>query len=420
MVGRSFKILLWKELVDLSRDKKTIATSILLPLIIFPMLGLLSLALLVQQEVTIAVVDQDQSTYTNSILNITVSSKDLVDLLVRVLHDSGYNVFIANSTDVLEDPNVDLVVLIPRGFTENASSTLSKARVTVYKRAAVQASSRAEGLVYAIVDSFGQRISIMKINALARLAGVNVTAEAILNPVGTRTILVNIQGQQVGVEAELKSTLARILVLALSAVITPAASFMIDGIIGERERKTIEMLISLPLPVSRIIYAKLVAATMLGLLTAIADALGFLAYMVLTVSALGGQLGIILDYNLLLLHSIVAFFTILVTISIALPFITRTRGIRSASNIASIIAIIGTLIFFTGFIVDYTRLPVDIKTLFYLIPYTHSVLAIQYYVMGYPIESITHIGVLIILSTILLVVSTKLINTEKLLIAPRT
>ena len=420
MRGYNFKVLLWKELLDLSRDYKTLATSLLLPLIFFPLLGFLSLALVTQQPVNIAIVDMDCEELHNNLLNLTFSSRDLVNRLINGLKGYGFNVYEAIDPDVVYNSSVDLVIIIPKGFTFNLSSLNSTAHIEIYRRANVQASARAEAIARAIINGYNNVVSKEKIEAIIKVTGLNATSTAILYPISTELQLITIGGQEVGMEEELKGLFARVLVLALSVVITPATSFIIDGIIGERERKTIEMILSLPLPVSLIIYSKLVAATMLGLLTAIADALGFVAYIVLTTMALGESVSLPIDPILLLLHSVVAFFTILVTISIALPFITRTRGIRSASNIASGIAIIGTIVFFTGFIVDYSRLPTTIKSVLYIVPYTHSILSIQYYVVGYTFQAMMHLLVLVILSFVLLVFSTKILNTEKMLLAPPT
>ena len=419
-IGYGFRVLLWKELLDLSRDYKTIATSLLLPLFFFPLLGFLSLTLISQQPVSVAIVDLDDNNYTDPLLNITVSSRELVDRLENAFKAMGIGVVLANNVSIIADPDIDLVIVIPEGFSHNASSVNRSAQVIVYRKAALQASMRAEGIAYNVINGFSQELSELKVKRLLELSRINGTIGAILSPIGAYTRVVTITGGKAGVEEELRGLLARILVLALSVVITPATSYIIDGIIGERERKTIEMTLSQPLPVNMIIYSKLFAATLLGLLTALADALGFIAYIILTNMALGGSATIPIDPWLLLLHSLVAFFTILVTIGIALPFITRTRGIRSAANIASAIAIIGTMMFFTGFLVDYVRLSETLRFGLYFIPYTHSILAIQYYVLGEGFTASIHIGFLAVLSLALIFIATKTISTEKLLIAPKT
>ncbi len=412
------KTLIWKELLDLSRDKKTLFTSILLPLVMLPLTGLLNLALVSEQPVRIAVIDLDNTTYTDPYLNITFSSKWVLNNITYYLNKYGYIVNISYSTDILYDPNIDLVVVIPKGFSKNATSIDSVARVIIYKKAGVQAAARAESTINSVLNYLSYRLSDEKISSIGRLLNVTILPDALRNPVRSKTEIVTIHGAPAKPEVEMKNMFARILVLGLSFVVAPAASFVIDGIIGERERKTMEMLLASPAPVTNIIYSKMIAATVLGLITAIADAMGIVAYMFLFSLATGIPFGLVIDPMILLVHSITAFFTILSTITISLPFITRTRGIRAASNIASIVTTIGIVFFFTGFMIDYIRLPPNILYPLYLIPFTHSILVIQSYMVGYYLRAVLHGLVLAISSIVLLFITARTISTEKLLVAP--
>lgn len=411
------RVLMWKELTDLIRDRKTLFTSILLPLIMLPLIGLLGVALVTQQPVLIAIIDLDNSSYHNDYLNITYNSSWVVSNLTNVLSRYGYNYTISSNESIVKNPKIDLAVVIPEGFAKNSTLLNTTARIIIYRKAGVQAAERAEATVNGVIYYLSIRLSDEKINSLSRRLNITIVPQALRNPIQTRTEVVTITGVPAQPGFELKATFARILVLALSFVVTPAASYVIDGIVGERERKTMELLISSPAPLNSIIYSKMIAATILGLITAVADALGLVAYMFLLSIASGVGLGLIVDPMLLLIHSITAFFTILATITIALPFITRTKGIRSASNIAGIVTTIGIVFFFTGFFVDYIRLPSEILYPLYIVPYVHSILVIQSYMLGYVLRSIIHISVLAIISIGLLVLATKTINTEKLLIA---
>lgn len=410
-------ILLNREYKDLIRDKKTLFTTILLPLLMLPILGFIGVLMFTQQPVNIAVVDLDSTSCINEILNITVSSQWLSGNLTKILNRTGYRVFQENSIQVIEDPKIDLVVVIPRGFSMNASSLDNVAKVVVYRKAGYQSAQRAESDVYRVISAFSYNISRLKIDALTKLANVSASFSALRNPVEARTEVVTIVGKPVTAEYELRSIFARFLVIALSFVVAPASSYVIDGIIGERERKTIEFLLVSPAPLTHIIYAKMIMATFLGIIAAIADAMGLVGYLVTMSLALGGGLFVFIDYSLLAIHSVTAFFTILVTITIALPFITRTKGIRSASNIASLVTMLGVVFFFTGFFIDFVKLPQNVLTPLLIIPYVHSILVIQQYVLGNIIESIIHIVFLAVLSIALLIISTKTVDTEKLLIA---
>ncbi|ADI32166.1 ABC transporter permease [Staphylothermus hellenicus] len=411
------RVLMWKELTDLIRDKKTLFTSILLPLIMLPLIGLLGVALVTQQPVLIAIIDLDNTSYHNDYLNITYNSSWVVHNLTHVLSRYGYNYTISSNESIVKNPKIDLAVVIPKGFAKNSTLLNTTARVIIYRKAGVQAAERAEATVNSVLYYLSMKLSDEKINSLSKILNITIIPQALRKPIQSRTEVVTITGVPAQPGFELKAAFARILVLALSFVVTPAASYVIDGIVGERERKTMELLISSPASLNSIIYSKMIAATILGLITAVADALGLVAYMFLLSIASGIGLGVIVDPMLLLIHSITAFFTILATITIALPFITRTKGIRSASNIAGIVTTIGIVFFFTGFLVDYIRLPPEILYPLYIVPYVHSILVIQSYMLGYVLRSILHISVLAIVSIGLLVLATKTINTEKLLIA---
>lgn len=417
LLPETVRILLTKEFKDLKRDYKTLFTTILMPLIMLPLLGFMSLALITQQPVNIAIVDLDQNNYVNPILNITVESRWLVNNLTYYLRKYGYNVSISNSTNVIQDPNIDLIIVIPRDFALNASSLNTTAKVIVYRKAGYQSAQKAEATVYSVINVFSYNISNVKLKALSRLAGINASVPSLKNPVKAYTSLVTVTGERVTITIEFRNMFARILVLALSFVVSPAAFYVIDGIIGERERKTFEFLLVSPVPVSHVIYAKIIAATVLGIIAALADALGLIGYMVSLGLLLGGNAFILIDYQLLLVHAVTAFFTILSTISIALPFITRTRGIRSASNVASIITTAGLIFFFTGFFIDYVKLPDYILYPLYLIPYVHSILIIQTYILENIVRSFLHILFLVIVSITLLIVSSKTINTEKIIVS---
>jgi ABC-2 type transport system permease protein len=415
--GRELGVLFWKEMLDLRRDRKTLFTSILLPLVSLPLIGLMGLALVAEQPVHVAIIDLDNTTSRNNILNITVSSAWLSHNASRIMKSMGFNVSFYTSPSVLGNPSIDVALIIPKGFSRNASSLNTTARVKIIRRAGVQAAARAESTLYGIVSVFSQNISNLKLRALTRLLHINATIPALRNPVTARTEIISIKGKPVSREVELRNAFARILVLAFSFVVTPAAGYVIDGIIGERERKTIELLLASPASPQIIVYAKLLAATILGLITALADILGLVVYMGSISIAAGASFGVVVDPFLLVLHSATAFFTILVTISIALPFITRTKGIRSASNIMSLITIVALVFFFTGFFVDYIRLSPEVLYPLYLVPYTHSILVIQSYILGYPLRASLHLLVLALASIVLLYLASKTVNTEKLLIA---
>ncbi|MGB9827013.1 MAG: ABC transporter permease, partial [Thermosphaera sp.] len=171
-----------------------------------------------------------------------------------------------------------------------------------------------------------------------------------------------------------------------------------------------------PASLGEILAAKIIVATILGLLASLADITALLAYVGSLVLAYGGQLFILLDPGLLLLHSVTSFFTILVTVAIATPFITRTRGIRSAGNVAGLITSVAIVFFFLGFFIDFPKLEANVLNMLQIIPYTQSILSVQNYIYGRPDLSIINLLALALLSSLILLIAVKTVDKEKILL----
>jgi len=414
------RTIVWKELLDLWRDKKTLAVAVLLPVVSMPLIGLAVLLLSTQQPVQVAIVDEDNTSYTNQVLGITVSSRWVVGNLTEALTRSGCRVDqYSNSPGNMT--SYDLVVVIQKGFSENATSLVNQASVEIIRKANVQPAVNAESTIISVLSQFSSNISRVKVESLAGLAGLksgSFNVNSILRPVvvGPLVVIAPSGAPATPIE-QIRPYIAKILILGFIFVVSPASMYVVDSIVGERERKTIELLLATPASVAEIISGKLIVASVLGVISSLSDVASLMTYMYLIALSLGGYFWLVLDLKLILLHAVTAFFTILTTIAIATPFITRTQGIRSASNIATLVNMIGMTLFFTGFMVDYPKLEPGVLYPLMLIPYTHSILVIQDYVYGMALNSLIHLAVLIVTSLILLYIGVRGISPEKILLA---
>lgn len=411
--------LLWKELVEVWRDKKALLTTVLLPLVAMPLVGLLMATFVMHQPVNIAIISED-SPYCSS-GGICYDPAWMLGNITQALASRGFNVIEAgNLKEVLEDPAVDLIIYVPPGFSRNATLLNAQGEVKIIRRANIQMALQAEGIARSVISYQSSALSQQKISYLAELAGLGAgeyTYQALVYPITAgETTIVGPSGAQVGVEEELKGMLARMLVLSFSFIVSPASTFIIDGIIGERERKTMEILLSSPIKLKHIIYSKLFGATVMGMVASVADVTGLILYFAAVMFALGGVAFLIFHPSLIALHAITSFLTILVTVSISAPFITRTRGIKAAGNIASIITGIGLVFFLSGWLVDFPRLPQHVLIPLMVIPYTHSILAIQYFVLGNMGGVYMSLLILLLESIALLALVIKAINREALLV----
>lgn len=410
----NIRTLTWKEIKELSRDRKLIITTILFPLISLPTIGLLTAMLLQYQPVVIAVINQDP---------IVDNVKTwFTENLVKNLASRGYAVAELNDVEIaLRDVNVDLIVIVPNDFSSNLTSFDKVAYLKVVRRAGVSEErvSRAEQDLRTIVSALSAVISQEKIKTLVNIAGIEVyDTEAIRNPIQIMVPLyVAPTGEPAKPEDIIKPFIARLLILTFAFIVTPASSYIVDGIVGERERKTMEMLLVSPAGLWDLLTSKIIAASIIGLISSLADVAGLLVYFGVLITALGGWFIAVFDPFLIGLHALTAFLSILVTVSIAIPFITRAKGIKTASNIAGLLSMIGLSFFVSGWIIDFYRLPSDIIRILMFVPYTHSVMAIQSYVYGDRFMVFINITILLVLSILTLAISLRTLDREKVLLA---
>jgi len=413
-LAKKLRILLWKELKEISRDKKLVATTILFPLVSLPAIGFLTALLLYYQPVVIAIVNEDAGPS-------TVTSW-FIENVVSALTSAGHSVVEVDDLEsALRNATIDLILIIPGGFHENATSFDKVAYVEIIRRAGVSEErvNRVEQDVRNTITSISLSLSEMKIRELAEKAGVEeYSVEAIRNPVQIKVpVYVTPKGEPAKPEDIVRPFIARLLILSFSFIVTPASSFIIDGIVGERERKTMEMLLASPAGLWDMLVAKIVAASVIGLIASLADILGLLAYFGVLVTALGGWFMAVYDARLVLLHAFTAFLTILVTVSISIPFITRTRGIKTASNIAGLLSIVGLAFFVSGWMVDFYKLSREIFTALLAVPYAHSILIIQSYVYGDYNMVAASVSFLVMLSLAVMTISLRTLEREKVLLA---
>ena len=404
-------VFLWKELREYTRDKKALIITIAIPPLALIAIGLITVILSVQRPVVVSIVNLDEGDV----------SREFISLLKSDLSRAGYRVLeLSDLSTALSDPEIDLVVVIPSNFTHNATSLVNIAYIDIYKRAGVSSElvEAAESTVKSSMGVFSAIISARKIGYLAEQANITVNVEAVRNPVQVRPpVYVGVFGEPATVEDVWRPFIARLLILSFSFIVTPASSYIIDGIIGERERKTMELLLASPLGLREFLIVKIIAASIIGLIAALSDLLGLYLYTSTLAFILGGFIFGVIDLELILLHAAVSFLTILTTISISLPFISRTRGIKSASSVATLISTLGLAFFIAGWIVDFYKLPSTILKTLLVVPYTYSILAIQAYVYRDSPVVAGSLLVLLALSIVLVFISTRILDREKVLLA---
>jgi len=415
------KVIMWKEFIDLLRDYKTIAATVLLPLMILPVLGFISFVLARERPPIVIIVDEDKST--GYLGNETISSRYIAYLFAYFINASRKAMsFISSSIDeaLHSYPYFDVILVIRKGFIRNITSFEKVAYILKIQRVGSARANEAALIVEWAKNWVSGIIATKKINIIAYKANITINPESIRSPIDLEKVqYVTPTGEKRTLLDELKAQTARLLMFALFFIAPPIVTFISDSIIGERERKTIEILLTAPISKTELLLGKVFATTILGMIAAIADIMGLLIYFYLLYTSYG-LLPIIIDLSLLAIHSLMVFITSLLTAALILPFIVRTKTIRSAQIVSSAVISIATIVFFMALFVEIPSLPLIIRIPLYLIPFTHCALVIYSYMYDYALGLVVHLTIAVLSSLTLIIIAYKVFDEERILIGPTT
>ena len=395
------------------RDIRTLLVISLLPLIIMPLMGLSSLYLQQYQQGVVVIIDEDRSWALLG--NHNVSSRDLMTKIVDALRASNFIVRVAMNIGDLKNEYYDLKVVILKGFVKNATSFTKVAHVKIIRTVGSVKAYDADRIVQNELAAYSKYISQIKTLYLADKSGLKVSTESVLTPIKVIIGMISPEGVAASPTEEFRSYLARIVAFSLIFVTTPSIAYITDSIIGEKERKTFEAVLATPIPRQALLLGKVLSTSLVGLIAGISDAIGLILFFVLPSLAYGINVLAYLTADLVIIHIVGVYISILASLALVLPAMIRAGSYRSSQAVSLAIISIASIIFFICLYVDIPNLLPLIKYPFYILPYTHVVVMIRNIVLGAPIKALIHLSVALAESAALLMFSVKMFSDERII-----
>ena len=389
--------LAWKDALELLRDRRSLALMVV-SAFLFPLLGVLVTGLQRQQAAVVAVVLCDHGE----------AAEKLAGLITDALEGApGLRVVVVNASGCRAPEGAVLAVAVPPGFSVNASSLGKPVIIKLYKVIGSPAADTAEAYVNAALQRFSQSLARERVERLAKLAGVHVDPDVVLSPLRLVSEEVTPSGAQASPIEAARARAARFLAFAVFFVLNPAAIAVADSISRERESGTGELLAVTPLRGWEFVAGKAIGGTVAALVAGGVDAVAALAYGFAT-----GFQGA--DAGLIAVHVVETMLAIVVTASLTILATLLVPGQRAATLITSTITGLAMMIFFSVLFIDIKSLPAGIKALLYLVPYTHTALAIESYALGDVAAALLHTLVLAVLSVAALAAAVKAYRPDRL------
>jgi len=281
--------------------------------------------------------------------------------------------------DALKQKNGVALIIIPSNFTEQILSE-TPGEIEVYWI------MKGAGIMDTISSSiFQSLIAYINTNISTEIIHKNssVNASFVLTP--TRKVettnFKNREFKNLSPDAivGMLSSQSMLIPIVMMMIIIMAGSIVITSMALEKENKTLETLLTLPVKRTSIVTGKIVAAAVIGLLLSIIYMVGMGYYFQGFQLSGGANLA---DYHLVLssaqdylLIGISLFITLIAGLALCMLFGTFAKNYKSAQTLTFPITMLALIPMFLTMFADYDTLPLALKALVFAIPFSHPMMA---------------------------------------------
>jgi len=368
-------VLIKKELKETVRNPRFIIFTIILPLILYPLMGLI---------ISQAFTSVSEKTKTGTILVVDMDNSNISEYLINSLNRSGLHVILKHSEPNISslDSNVLGVIIIPKNFGEDF---LNGARPTVTVYSVINGVSISEqGLMSYIFGVVGFMKEALKY-LLAQMNGID--PNLISNPfTENRKIYVRNWGKLM-TDQDLNAIFTQvmfwpwIMFSMVISVVQLSATFLGE----EKEQKTLEILLTFPVRRTTILFSKVVGSGILAVLAAIFYTVGFLIYMN-SFSTMIGQIGLTIQLSFdpvsIILTGLIFFLALLFSAALGLTVSVIAQDTKSAESLATAVIMPTMLVAFIVMFMDISSLPTYLQLILYAFPYTYLMQGLKYVYIG--------------------------------------
>lgn len=408
---KGFLNILVKELKELIRDPKIFLGMIIVPLIMFPLLGVV---------MNFSMQSAQEKAEKATLLVLNNDGENLSEIFVNFLNFS-LRIVVVNNTkpeevvNSLSEYNATQFIEIPNGFsanmTEHNYNPNVKASVKfygVFSGGGMLEDIGSSSAIDSWVERFNRRFA----------PNVVYTEKSVI-----------IKGEiQKGVDPAMLSGLmiTQGIAMPMTIMILLQVSMQIaaTSVAMEKEEKTLETLLSLPIDRFTILMGKLSGSIVVAAFSALAFMFGFNFYMGSFMTSIPAEISLdlvslglvpsLLGYLLLGISLFVALISALALAVIMSAFAEDVRGAQS------LVGFIYPLIFIPALLLmflDVNSLPLALRIFIYAIPYTHPIIAAKAVTMGDYWTAMWGIIYVTAFTLVIMYVASRLFATEKILTA---
>lgn len=209
--------------------------------------------------------------------------------------------------------------------------------------------------------------------------------------------------------------------LIVMIIIIMVGSVVISSMGSEKENKTLETLLTMPIKRTTIVIGKILAATIMGLVYGVCYLAGMMIYSNGLTSGMGGSSINLADYGLAMdpmdwaILMVVLFLSIFSALGICMILGAFTKNYKMAQTMTLPISGLALIPMFVFMFSSWDNLPLIVQTLMFAIPFSHPMMAMDNLLFGNMALIYSGIAYLVIFDAIMIMITVKIYNSDILI-----
>lgn len=328
------------------------------------------------------------------------------DYVQRLMSENGYT---------------DAIVICP-DFRNNICSTpVIKGQMMLYFQfeATGLFGGASSSIAQSIVSAVNERISQTLVSSVTDL-GPNASS-----PIDMGSTYTYVNGEVVEnvTPIEISSALMSqnfIMPLIIMVILTMIGSIVISSMGNEKENKTLETLLTMPVKRTTIVTGKLISAAIAGLVFGAAYMVGMMFYMegmtsTMMTSVDLAEIGLTLSVSDWAIVMVMMFLAILSALGMCMILGAFTKNYKAAQTMILPLAIMAMIPMFIIMFMGWESLPSIGKVLLSLIPFTHPMMVVNNLMFGEMTMVAIGIGYLLAFSALMVFITVKVYRSDILI-----
>ncbi len=409
-----------KEVKELVRDPKILLGMIIVPLIMFPLMGFAVQTSMEAVEgsmggISMAVMNLDKGPVAETLTSF------LKKLNVTIVEINDLN--FTETVNYVQQSNLTGLLVIPSGFSKNITQGL-KAEMDVYAvfRGKGIAESTSSSMMSALLRLFEEGLVVQKVGE-----EFPEDPQTVLNPIemSERSI---VKGKSVNIDPNillgLMMSQSMGMPIGIMMLLIFAMQLAATSVASEKEEKTLETLLTLPINRFIILVGKLTGSIIVAVVGAIAYIVGFNYYMNSFMGIMPAEIGVDLEtiglaptpisYSLL---GASLFVSLLSALALAVSVSVFAEDVRVAQALVGPLSMLLVFPMIFMMFTDIYSLPFPLMIILLAIPFTHPMLASQVVFTGDYLTVIAGIVYVSFFTIAVLYIAARIFGTEKILTA---